>query len=298
MRLQVERTTASQPVPSAAASSRASRPRRREVDRDPLAQRERRLVVRDSREGELHAREVGHGKDDGDEPEPEQHGPGVPSPSESGLSAQHERHGVEDPDRDGHGHGRVVVAALELRQAGHDPDREKREPDDDHARGEPVERLERGQPKPKEPGVPALEPALLEEVDERRAGRDREACEPRQDQPGVRREHPSALLDVVDTGPAADPRQREETDCDRHHGEADQAIARPAPPDQIAGDDEPGEEVQCACPRPPREPVHRECLRDEEARLREPADPDAPDPEAAVTPGPRSSPAYANAASP
>ena len=95
-----------------------------------------------------------------------------------------------------------------------------------------------------------------------------------------------------DAGAAAGPRGNEQRRGERHHGKAEQAVARRAAPDQVGADDEPDEEVQRAGPRAPRKPVRVERLRDQERRLREPADPDAPDAEPCrACPGARRTPA-------
>src|SRR6185436_21148689 len=62
-----------------------------------------------------------------------------------------------------------------------------------------------------------------------------------------------------------------------------QPIARVAAPGEVPGDDEPAEEVQRARPCGPREAVGRRRLYGEQRRLRQPADPNAPDAESAVS---------------
>ena len=133
-----------------------------------------------------------------------------------------------------------------------------------------------------EPRVPALEPPLLEEVEERDGGGDGEARERGEHQADVHVERPPGPVGVVDAGAAARPREHEQRRRDGHHPEPEQPVAGIAAPGEVPGDDEPGEEVQRARPGAPREAVGRRGLRDEQRRLRQPADPNAPDPEPAV----------------
>ena len=50
-------------------------------------------------------------------------------------------------------------------------------------------------------------------------------------------------------GAAAEPGDEEQHGRERHHGEAEQPVARPAAPDQVRADDEPDEQVERARPR-------------------------------------------------
>ena len=153
------------------------------------------------------------------------------------------------------------------------------ERDEGGAGGEPVERLERRQPEPQQPGVALLEAALLPEVEAGEAGGERQPGEPGEHQPDVEREQPARGVRGRDARAAAGPRGDEQRGGERHHGEAEQPVARRAAPDQVGADDEPDEEVERAGPGAPGEPVAVERLRDQQRRLREPADAHAPDAE-------------------
>ena len=153
------------------------------------------------------------------------------------------------------------------------------ERDEGGAGREPVERLERRQLEPQQPGVALLEATLLPEVEAREAGGERQPGEAREHQPDVEREQPAGRVRGRDAGAAAGPRGNEQRDGKRHHREAEHPVARRAAPDQVGADDEPDEEVQRACPGAPGEAVAVEHLRDQQRRLGEPADAHAPDAE-------------------
>ena len=122
----------------------------------------------------------------------------------------------------------------------------------------------------------ALQPPLLPEVERRHPGGQQQAREGREHQADVHGEHSAGPLAVGRGRAAAGPGDREERDRDRHHGQSEQPVARRAAPDQVGADDEPDEEVERAGPGSPGEALRAGGLADEEPRLGEPAEPDAP----------------------
>ena len=169
MRLQVERTTASQLVRPSRAASRAPAPVG--VDGDALPQLDGRLAVRDADEREPHEAKWVRGRTTRDEREARHERGREPPAAQAHLPAQEQAARVQHPDgeRDRH---RDVERRLASKL---------REPDDD-ARptattsetatvraDEAVERLERRQAQAQEAGVPLLQPALLPEVERPRA---------------------------------------------------------------------------------------------------------------------------------
>ena len=155
---------------------------------------------------------------------------------------------------------------------------QKRESGEDHARGKPVERFERGQPETEEPGIAAREPPVLVQVQQGRGRGDGERGERREHQAGVQRERPPVAVALFDTGPATRPGDDQEERGDGHDGEPQESIAGPAAPDEVGRDDEPREQVERARPGSPGESLGRQRLDDEQRGLGEPADPNAPDP--------------------
>ena len=122
-----------------------------------------------------------------------------------------------------------------------------------------------------------VEAPLFDQIEGCERGGEREPGERGQHEPDVDREEEVRVVRLLaGGGAAADPRGDEEPDRERHDGEPDEAVARLAAPDQIGAHGEPDEEVERAGPRRPREAVDAARLIDEEPRLGEPADPDAP----------------------
>ena len=159
------------------------------------------------------------------------------------------------------------------------------------ARSEPVERVEWWQPQAEHSGVAVLQPALLPEVQPGEPGCEGQPRKSREHQPDVQGEQAACRVARRDAGAAAGPGGDEKRGGERHHGEAEQPVARGAAPDQVRADDEPDEEVERAGPGAPGKPVRCRGPARSEGRLREPADAYAPDAEPRGGLGPRRAPA-------
>ena len=156
-----------------------------------------------------------------------------------------------------------------------------------------------GARQPQDRRVVPLEPPLLEKVDRGERSGEREAGERHEHEPDVQHEKEIRVVAAgAEVRAAAESRDDEERRRDRRDDETEQPKARAAAPDQVRGDDEPDEEVERPGPRRPREAVRPRRLRDQQRRLQEPAEPNAPRREPPGVPGARVSRKYANAASP
>ena len=122
-----------------------------------------------------------------------------------------------------------------------------------------------------------LQLAFLPELERRKPAGDREAGERHEHEPDVEDEH-----DVAPCGsrgllrPARRIRDRQQRCGERHHTEPEQPVPGTAAPDQVCAHHEPDEEVERPGPRAPRKAVGIRRLDDEQRRLREPSEPDAP----------------------
>ena len=261
------------------------RPAGLEVERDALAQLDRSLVMRHACERQLHAAKWVRGRTIATSAKPARLSSAARPPAPA-FVPQHEQRGVRGEDQQRDGHRRVEVAALEAGCADADPERQHDERAEHRPGCEPVERVERRHPDAQDAAFVALQPSLLPEVHRRHARGQRQPGEAGQHQDGVDCEHDAGAVALVERGPASRPGQREQRGRDRHHGQPEQPVAGRAAPDQVGADDEPDEEIERTGPGPPREPFGRDALADEERRLRQPAEPDAPRREPAGEPRP------------
>ena len=192
-----------------------------------------------------------HDRDEREPPEVEECG----SPTAPAFVAEHEQRAVDDQDRERDDHRGIEVAPLEPRGADTDAEREEREPGQDAAGGEPVERVERRHAHAEDPTRVSLQPSLLPDVESGHTRRESEAREAGEHQADVDREHDPRVVSLLEPRSAAHPGQREQNGRDRHDCEAEQPVARAAAPDQVGADDEPDEEVERARPGSPGKPV-------------------------------------------
>ena len=166
-------------------------------------------------------------------------------------------------------------------QPGHDAERERRKGERDRPPREVVERHQRGDADPEDPGLVALQAPLLPEIERGECGREREAGERRENEADVRDEEQRRVAARVAGRPAARVGDGEEDGGERHDRKAEQAVTRLAAPDQVGADDEPDEEVERTSPARPGKAVGVRRLHSQQRRLREPAEPHAPRPDAA-----------------
>ena len=196
-----------------------------EVDRNALAHLEGRAMVRDTGEREPHAAKWVRGSTAMTRTSPASRSPCESAAADTRLPARGEGEGIDDPDEHGDGHRRVEPADIEPAETDDDPRREEEQARERRAGGEPVEGLERRQAEPQDGRVTPLEAALLEDVERRHGGGDREAGEPREHQGRMERERPPVPA-RAERGPAAHPGEDDERGCDGHHREPDEPIAR------------------------------------------------------------------------
>ena len=210
--------------------------------------------MRHAGESQLHSarltREVGQRKDDRHEREARKAQEGTP-PAAPALVPEHEKHRVVREDHERHRHRGVEVTALEASGADADPECQEDDGAENAPRREPVEGVERRHAHAEHSPLVALQPPFLPDVERSHSGSERQACERGEHQRDVNCEHGSGALALIEGRPAPCPGEREQRGRDRHHGEAEQPVARRAAPDQIGADDQPDEEVGGAGPSSP-----------------------------------------------
>ena len=204
--------------------------------------------------------------------------------AQPGLAAEHETRDAQDPDAEGDGHRGIEVAALEPASPTTIPAErsatetkwcaaERRSSASSGGTPQAQNPARRGAsagapPTGRAPAIPAarVNPA-----------------KPASIRPTWTASSPPGSSPRRDAGAATRPGRDEERRRERHHGEPEQPVAGRAAPDQVGADDEPDEQVERARPGAPRKAVAAERLDDEQRRLGEPADADAPDREPAAT---------------